>query len=82
MAVRPLRATYSPTHPYVIERHDYESGGIGYEIWDKRPDTYRRLCALKEEPGRNRGQAKKDAEMIVCALNAALPAHETKENGQ
>ena len=74
---RPLRATYSPTHPYVVERHDQEDGSITYEIWDRRPDTYRRLCSLNEwndggredKAGKERSTAKEDAELIVDALN-------------
>ncbi len=75
--VRPLRATYSPTHPYVIQRQDLDSGAITYEVWDLRPETYRRLCTLHEyydggvedEKGRERSTVKQDAEMIVRALN-------------
>lgn len=74
---RPLTKTYSPSNPYVVERHDQEDGAIHYEIWDERPDTYRRLCTVREdynddsEDGSpNRGQAKKDADLIVRALNA------------
>ena len=75
---RPLRATYSPTHPYVVERHDQEDGSITYEIWDYRPDRYRRLCSLNEENDshqfsdldkRPEDCAKSDAELIVRALN-------------
>lgn len=80
---RPLRKTYSPTHPYTVERHDQEDGSIQYEIWDNRPDSYRRLCVVAEDyceddvPSRNRGQAKTDADLIVRALNlmnGGLPA--------
>ena len=75
---RPLRKTYSPTHPYVVERHDCEDGSITYEIWDHRPTTYRRVCALNEwdfagvpEPDEDRipSTAKDDAELIARALN-------------
>lgn len=74
----PLRKTYSKTHPYVVERHDQEDGSITYEIWDHRPDSYRRLCSLNEfyesesysdEDCRPRHTAKSDAEMIMRALN-------------
>lgn len=77
MAVRPLQKTYSPSRPYVVERHDNEDGSISYEIWDERPDTYRRVCAIHEgfcdddddiEPT-DRGQAKRDANLIARALN-------------
>lgn len=64
---RPLRKTYSPTHPYVVERQDQEGGAIDYEIWDHRPDSYRRLCIVQEEDVG--GRAKDDAEMIARALN-------------
>jgi hypothetical protein len=75
---RPLTKRYSPTHPYVVERHDEENGSISYEIWDLRPDTYRRVCKLNElydsntyhdEDRRPEHTAKSDAEMIVRALN-------------
>jgi hypothetical protein len=76
--VRPLRKTYDPAQPYVIERHDQEDGSITYEVWDHRPDTYRRLCSLNEwNDGGNldddldieKSTAKADAEMICRALN-------------
>lgn len=73
---RPLTKTYSKSHPYVVERHDQEDGSIHYEIWDYRPDSYRRLCNVNEhynvesEYGhRDRGQSKRDADLIVRALN-------------
>jgi hypothetical protein len=74
---RPLRKTYSPSHPYVVERHDQEDGSITYEIWDHRPETYRRLCSLNEwndgggedDEERELSTAKADAELIVRALN-------------
>lgn len=75
---RPLRKTYSPTHPYVVERHDQEDGSITYEIWDHRPESYRRLCSLNEwndgggrvdDDGFEASTAKADAELIVRALN-------------
>jgi hypothetical protein len=70
---RPLTKTYSKTHPYVVERHDQEDGAIHYEIWDYRPETYRRLCTVCEDSADDgspdRGRAKKDADMIVRALN-------------
>jgi hypothetical protein len=62
----------------VIERHDEENGSISYEVWDHRPDTYRRLCSLNEwDDGGDldddldieKSTAKADAEMICCALN-------------
>lgn len=73
---RPLTKTYSKSHPYAVERHDEEDGAIHYEIWDHRPDSYRRLCTVCEdynddaEAGHgDRGQSKKDADLIVRALN-------------
>jgi len=75
---RPLKRTYDPANPFVAERHDREDGSIVYEIWDYRQDTYRRLCICAEdylgdrddddEPS-DRGQVKKDADMIATALN-------------
>lgn len=61
--------------PYVVERHDQEDGSIQYEIWDRRPDTYRRLCTIAEEDVEfdvdveDRGRAKRDADLICAALN-------------
>lgn len=76
---RPLRKTYSKSHPYVVEHHDQEDGAIHYEIWDERPDTYRRLCTIcedynddSEDGSPDRGRAKRDAEMIVRALNLMI----------
>lgn len=75
---RPLTKTYSPTHPYVVERHDQEDGSITYEIWDHRPDSYRRLCSINEhndslefsdEDKRPQHSARSDAALIVRALN-------------
>lgn len=73
---RPLRKTYSPSHPYVVERHDQEDGSIHYEIWDQRPDSYRRLCICaedyndeSEDGSPDRGQTKTDADLIARALN-------------
>jgi len=65
------------THPYIVERHDQEDGSITYEIWDYRPDTYRRLCSLNEwndggaedDEEHELSTAKDDAELIVRALN-------------
>lgn len=74
---RPLRKTYSKTHPYVVERHDQDDGSITYEIWDRRPDSYRRLCSMNErddgggedDNGNEFFTAKEDAELIARALN-------------
>lgn len=77
--VRPLEKTYDPYAPFVVERHDQEDGSFHYEIWDTRPEYYRRLCNVYEPAVADtesegpedwdRGQAKKDAELIVTALN-------------
>lgn len=78
---KPLKAVYNPDAPYVVERHDYGDGSIGYEIWDTRNATYHRLCTVEEDdveegPAEfdpadppDRGQAKMDADLIVRALN-------------
>ena len=74
---RPLTRRYSESRPYVVERHDQENGSITYEIWDYRPDTYRRLCSLNEwndggdedDEEHELSTAKDDAELIVRALN-------------
>lgn len=76
--VRPLTRTYDPMNPFVVERHDQEDGSIQYEIWDYRPQTYRRLCVCAEDycdddpeldDNLSRGQTKQDADMIATALN-------------
>jgi len=77
---RALRKSYSITHPYVVERHDQDDGSITYEIWDYRPESYRRLCSMNEwfdggvDDGEQRelSTAKDDAEMIVHALNSRI----------
>ena len=69
---RPLRKTYSTTHPYILERQDQEYGSITYEIWDTRPNSYRKLCSVEERLYYDDGptiSAKSDAEMIARALN-------------
>lgn len=75
--VRPLKKTFEPSKPYVVERHDEEDGAISYEIWDERPDTYRRVCSISEncnddddaDPESDRGLAKRDADLVARALN-------------
>lgn len=84
---RPLRKTYDPANPFMSERHDQEDGSIVYEIWDYRPESYRCLCVCAEDyvdgdfdmEGRpDRGQTKKDADMIATALNRLYGAREFK----
>ena len=68
---RPLQKTYRPEAPYQVERHDQEDGSITYEVWDERPESYRRLCGLndgEDGAGFNR-YAKHDAEQIARGLN-------------
>jgi hypothetical protein len=85
MMARPLSRSYDPKNPFVVERHDQEDGSIHYEIWDERPDTYRRLCTVtedynddSEDGSPDRGQSKKDADMIVTALNMVFGSREFK----
>lgn len=83
---RPLRKTYDPVNPFVVERYDQEDGSIVYEIWDHRPDSYRRLCVCAEDyidddddlAPADRGQTKKDADMIATALNMVFAKREFK----
>lgn len=84
---RPLRKSYDPVNPFVCERHDQEDGSIVYEIRDQRPDSYRRVCVCAEdyvdddgeiEPSNDRGQTKKDADMITTALNMVYGQREFK----
>lgn len=65
---RPLRATYSPTSPYFVERVDQDHGGITYEVMDSRPDSYRIVCFVDDDGGGN-GYALHDAEQIARGLN-------------
>lgn len=78
MMAKPLKATYSPIHPYIVSRQDWDDGSISYEVWDIRPDSYRRLCSLTEhedsldydeESGKPKHTVKTDAELIARALN-------------
>lgn len=62
--VRPLKATYNPQAPYVVERDDGDDGDITYDLVDTRPDTYRLVCVVPWS-----GHAKQDAEQIAAALN-------------
>lgn len=70
---RPLTKMYNPHAPYIVERQDFgddEDGDqIQYEVVDTRPDSYRTLCIIHEDP-EDRGQAKRDAELIASALNS------------
>ena len=66
--VRPLRKTYQPSAPYVVERSDDEYS-IRYEVMDERPESYRIVCWVDDDGGRAAGYAKHDAEQIARALN-------------
>jgi len=63
---RPLRKTYQPDAPYVVERRDEENGDIQYDVYDERPGSYRRVAITGDDIG---GYAKWDAEQIARALN-------------
>lgn len=71
--VRPLRATYSNTTPYVVERHDEEDGEIVYEVWDRRPSSYRRVSrhadGFADDVSGGNPYAKHDADQVARALN-------------
>lgn len=64
---RPLKKTYQPMAPYVAERCD-DDFSVCYEVMDERPESYRRVCVIDDDEGRN-GYAKHDAEQIARALN-------------
>lgn len=77
---RPLRKSYSPQEPYVVERQDQDDGSITYEVMDERPGSYRIVCFVSDDMGGN-AYAKHDADQIARALNMmvsmgreALPA--------
>jgi len=65
---RPLRKTYSPDAPYVVHRADHEDGEIVYEVMDERPGSYRIVCFVPDDEGRN-GYAQHDADQIARGLN-------------
>lgn len=65
---RPLRATYQPDAPYVVEREDQDDGSILYVVFDHRPETYRFVCATNDAGGTD-PRAKADAELIARGLN-------------
>lgn len=66
--VRPLKKTYQPSAPYVVERSDDDDCSIRYEVMDERPESYRIVCFIDDDEGRS-GFAKHDAEQIARALN-------------
>lgn len=68
---RPLQKTYRPDAPYVVSREDQDDGSITYDICDERPDTYRWVCGISDDGGRN-GYAKHDADQIARGLNFLL----------
>ena len=68
---RPLQKSYSTVAPYVVERQDQDDGSITYDIYDERPDSYRFVCGISDDGGRN-GYAKHDAEQMVRGLNFLL----------
>ncbi len=65
---RPLRKSYSLSAPYTATRDDEEDGSIRYVIFDERPDSYRFVCSVSDDDGRN-AYVKHDAEQIVRGLN-------------
>ena len=68
LRARPLRKTYQPDAPYVVERRDMDNGAIYYEVYDERPDSYRFVTSVGDDWGQN-PYAKHDAEQIASALN-------------
>lgn len=65
---RPLKATYQPDAPYVVEREDQDDGSIRYMVFDHRPDSYRFVCSTNDDCGADPA-AKHDAEQIARGLN-------------
>lgn len=63
---RPLRATYDPLAPYVVERRDNDDGTISFDIMDTRQGSYRFVCSTDDL---GNPMAKHDAEQIVRGLN-------------
>lgn len=66
---RPLRKTYEPNAPYVVEREDDDDGSIRYVVLDERPDSYRHVCSTNDAYDDEKSSAKRDAEMIRRGLN-------------
>ena len=66
----------------MVERHDQEDGSITYEIWDERPESYRRLCSLNEW---NDGGAEDDDEekklILVTKMAMALASAAASDIG-
>lgn len=67
-SVRPLKKKRNAKAPFRMSRYDFDDGSIAYEIWDERPDTFHRLCSTYEQD-EYYGTARRDAKMIVDALN-------------
>lgn len=65
---RPLRKTYHPNAPYVVNRQDQDDSSITFEVFDERPDSYRFICGVSDEFGSN-AYAKHDADQIARGLN-------------
>ena len=65
---RPLKATYQPDAPYVVEREDEEDGSIRYLVFDHRPESYRFVCSTNDDGGAW-PHAKRDADLIARGLN-------------
>ena len=65
---RPLRKTFQPKAPYVVERED-TADGITYEVVDQRPDSYRVVCAITDWEEQVNPWAKWNAEQIAQGLN-------------
>lgn len=65
---RPLKATYQPNAPYVVEREDGDDGSIHYQISDTRPTSFRYIGSTVDCCGDN-PYAKHDAEQIAKGLN-------------
>lgn len=67
---RPLRRTYNPDAPYVVERVDDDSGSCKYEVVDTRPDSCRIVCIIHELEYEDKPMlAKWEADNIAAALN-------------
>lgn len=65
------RIPRSISGPIQVERHDFNDGMIGYEVWDHGKGTYHRLCTIYEC---DTATAKAEAEFIALALNNAIGA--------
>lgn len=65
---RPLRKTFQPKAPYVVEREDTDRS-IQYHVTDERPNSYRTVCTFNDWEEDPNPWAKWNAEQVCQGLN-------------